>query len=976
MKEKELKELKLTKNIIIPFPNFQPNTIISPTQINDNFEEIEYAYNNLIDNHNGAVAKIQEVLDSINTNSGDIIENENIRVKAEEIRVNNEEERKTEETKRIAMYNTHLNDEIRREQKHTEMVNTFNTKVSEVNTFIATKGQEIQDAINTIPPKSELIGQKGDKGDKGEKGERGEQGLQGVQGIPGEKGEKGDKGDKGDKGNDGTSISIKGSVDSEDMLPASGLPGDGWLIQGELFVWNEEGSNWVNVGNIKGEKGDKGDKGDVGETPSIVHLEVKVDEKLNEVDEKFSKTENTSYTTANGIKEFECKDGYVDNVVIEGETLVNLVDFDVSRANSDGITIRTYFKSANRVSNGTYTLFNNNDKEMFFVTSKISTGEYVGGYTVLPNTPYLLELDSDRQCYGIDFGITSVGWVDDPSWYTHSNVKAIILEGDHTDKSITYFEGLKSVGQGDKIEVLTYNKANENLIKDTFTYTKDMLINYSDGEFRSAIGHYACDNYIEIEPSTDYMFIGINANRAYYDENKQVVLPINNSYLQVLLDKTNGSKKNFAIEKTPSTAKYVRVTIHKDNLVNRKAYLYKNSNYDKKQILTTLRSLPNGVKDTIEKRGNKYVKVQRCGEYTINENSKLKEWPAQAGATTKLYGLNATDNVISDAKPLSGVRVGTIFCNQYKSLNTIWDAIDANIGAVIDQNKVFSFRDLSSKFPTLDSVYTYLKSNPITVVYELATPIIEELPNFNPQTFEGNTTLLLNSGVVQAEASFEVTNSLGSELEVMKTKLSDIYDYVDRELVSEAKRLKNILTSKNVEVTEEDKMSDLIGKVDLLGDAPPPLLYLYKDGDLCSDATNGYKDIFEYEYYSTNKTSVTFNNDHILISATGVNNANSYRGIFTKNTISLSRYKTINIEYEVTSVSNSGAYLRLNIDNNQSIIDGNSSHVMTQKVTSGRSKLSLNINDSSNKYVSINVTTNGSSSYYITSKVYKIWLEA
>ena len=58
MKEKELKELKLTKNIIIPFPNFQQNTIISPTQMNDNFEEIEYAYNNLIDNHNGAITKV------------------------------------------------------------------------------------------------------------------------------------------------------------------------------------------------------------------------------------------------------------------------------------------------------------------------------------------------------------------------------------------------------------------------------------------------------------------------------------------------------------------------------------------------------------------------------------------------------------------------------------------------------------------------------------------------------------------------------------------------------------------------------------------------------------------------------------------------------------------------------------------------------------------------------------------------------
>lgn len=65
MKEKELKELKLTKNIIIPFPNFQQNTIISPTQMNDNFEEIEHAYNTLIDNHNGAINRLEEAINSI-----------------------------------------------------------------------------------------------------------------------------------------------------------------------------------------------------------------------------------------------------------------------------------------------------------------------------------------------------------------------------------------------------------------------------------------------------------------------------------------------------------------------------------------------------------------------------------------------------------------------------------------------------------------------------------------------------------------------------------------------------------------------------------------------------------------------------------------------------------------------------------------------------------------------------------------------
>lgn len=69
MKIKKLKELRLTKNIIIPFPNFQQNTIISPTQMNDNFEEIEYAYNNLIDNHNGAIQKLEDAWDELEEDS-------------------------------------------------------------------------------------------------------------------------------------------------------------------------------------------------------------------------------------------------------------------------------------------------------------------------------------------------------------------------------------------------------------------------------------------------------------------------------------------------------------------------------------------------------------------------------------------------------------------------------------------------------------------------------------------------------------------------------------------------------------------------------------------------------------------------------------------------------------------------------------------------------------------------------------------
>ena len=747
MKEKELKELKLTKNIIIPFPNFQPNTIISPTQINDNFEEIEYAYNNLIDNHNGALEKINKVLSDLTSSNNEAIVNEQERVQAEEIRVNNEEERKTEETKRIAMYNTHLNDEIRREQKHTEMVNTFNTKVSEVDTFIATKGQEIQDAINTIPPKSELIGQKGDKGDKGEKGERGEQGLQGVQGIPGEKGEKGDKGDKGDKGEDGTSVSIKGSVDNEDMLPASGLPGDGWLIQGELFVWNEEGSNWVNVGNIKGEKGDKGDKGDkgeVGETPSIVHLEVKVDEKLNEVDEKFSKTENTKYSTENGVKEFECKDGYVDNVVIEGKTLVNLVDIYETTFSNDGSAIVSFFGEQNgrytdRISNGTYTLFNLCDKHLVFEVADIGGYANYSQEVISPFSSKIVAVPNGRRIYSFFGSIADFGTIEN-----FKQSQAIILEGDHTDKPITYFEGLKSVGQGDKIEVLSYNDDN---IFTTVGVTKGKYLN-TDGKTEVEDSIYGYTDYIQIdnvEYNSNFRH-GVNV----YDANKQFIeYVVMDGYIPRI-----------------TNAKYIRVNV---TLNEMNKYIITKGKIDKKQILTTLPSLPNGVKDTIEKRGNKYYKIKRCGEVVLNENLAWFKVGSVSKPNTIQFGIKKDSNVAYKGDSEIYYNCDKFSPTEERNWNDDKEFIFIN-----PNDYIVSILKTKLTAQTLEGFKTWLKSNPITVVYELATPIIEELPNFNPQTFSDKTTLLLNSGVVQGEASFEVTNSLGSEIEVLKGKSTDI----------------------------------------------------------------------------------------------------------------------------------------------------------------------------------------------------------
>ena len=68
------------------------------------------------------------------------------------------------------------------------------------------------------------------------------------------------------KGTDGTSVTIKGSVDTPGDLPIpyNGLPGDLFIVisDGGAYVWN--GTTWNNLGKIQGPAGPQGDKGDKG----------------------------------------------------------------------------------------------------------------------------------------------------------------------------------------------------------------------------------------------------------------------------------------------------------------------------------------------------------------------------------------------------------------------------------------------------------------------------------------------------------------------------------------------------------------------------------------------------------------------------------------------------------------------------------------------------------------------------------------
>ena len=106
----------------------------------------------------------------------------------------------------------------------------------------------------------------------------------------------------------------------------------------------------------------------------------------------------------------------------------------------------------------------------------------------------------------------------------------------------------------------------------------------------------------------------------------------------------------------------------------------------------------------------------------------------------------------------------------------------------------------------------------------------------------------------------------------------------------EKNMLSSILTSKNVEVTEEDKMSDLIGKVDLLGEYDGPILYLYKEGDECTDVTGGWG----ITNSSHNVTTPTYERTDRLRAHIVCGNSNGHHcGFISNKAIDLTGYSKI-----------------------------------------------------------------------------------
>ncbi|MGU9269758.1 hypothetical protein ACV3Z5_13750 [Clostridium perfringens] len=332
----------------------------------------------------------------------------------------------------------------------------------------------------------------------------------------------------------------------------------------------------------------------------------------------------------------------------------------------------------------------------------------------------------------------------------YSELKIIVLRGDYSNKPIpSYFEGIKSFGQQeDKISILSHGKNLFNV-----NNSKQGLLNVNTGILFETNTSNTSD-YIKVEKGKNYIINGEGGEiRGYYG----VLYDCSKRYVA---QKTFSKNTPFTFEQDG----YFRFSYASEedglpatNIIfeeGTQVSAYEPYKEDKKDILLShygfdegLRGLSPTVYDELNDIKN--VVIKRIEKIIINGNTD--------DGNNYLY--------YSDGRFV--IKVPSLSINKKDRAYVLCDKLPYNYSAytTIGQYGISGYGDISAEFvgrwdfgKTVTDRATfieYLKTNPITVYYELAEPIETPLDeNINLKTF-GEKTYVSFENSISGTSSFK-----------------------------------------------------------------------------------------------------------------------------------------------------------------------------------------------------------------------------
>ena len=425
------------------------------------------------------------------------------------------------------------------------------------------------------------------------------------------------------------------------------------------------------------------------------------------------------------IKLTNSKDGVVEIKKIEGKTLTNLI-----RGFSKGETFSSKnYEMLYSKPNTTYTILLDIE-----VTSTIFVGflkrdnNWSAGYameTISTPGTYIMRLtpiEGDLR-FRIDGGGSRV---------VVNNL--MVLEGNYTNKElpIEHFEGMKSVGEheGNKIEIEVTCK---NLfdIKDGWRVGK--TIDHITGAEISYPSEM-CTDFIDIKPNTQYYLKTYNyvtSHRSpitvyFYDINKRVVRASSSGNGLAFNGRYEGSFTS------PQNAEYMRVRLvtndtsvltqlEEGNVAT--SYVPHAKNTKEITLQEPLRALPNGVKDRVMKVGGRYYVERNCG-ITILDGS-ISNKHNYYGVVTNETNSNCHKLIINNCKYFNVSKYGIV--DKLPFYNKSHSREETYVFPYSGDNHMYIVTRKSLGLDTVNKFLQWLSENPITLIYQLETPIYEEI---------------------------------------------------------------------------------------------------------------------------------------------------------------------------------------------------------------------------------------------------------
>lgn len=403
---------------------------------------------------------------------------------------------------------------------------------------------------------------------------------------------------------------------------------------------------------------------------------------------------------------------------------------------------------------------------------------------------------------------------------------SLFLEGDHTQTPLEelprYFEGIKSSFEDGVVDVEVQGK---NLF-DNSKIRDHSLISF-DGEYVTCVsdgkGYQIFNNTDSaklLKPNKTY-YISVNVIENTLDSTFEVQFGVGEGRIENAMPKLHsyidskftGVKKNTGVTQSDLKGKnildcrmvsnsksgYIRFKIMITEVENEKFEPY----YKKKisfNIGEPLRSLPNGVCDEIRNSNGQWELVRRVGKTILDETYDYKLW---GNTPSEGYFVCHADSYLQ----------GNDFTFSENLKNTICDKLPVSTKTGQFKNVSFYRTNphitvLSSEANSVSEFKTWIAKNPITLYYELQSPIITPI---EPMEFDVKplATMTINSEIAPISTHEVILNRAGQieqgiELIAnLKSRINELENIYDSNLIATQYRIDNLKLNYELE-REED----------------------------------------------------------------------------------------------------------------------------------------------------------------------------